>query len=78
MNLLLSTYDYFVQKNIELADQESELINLNKNLHRQVEERKKEQSLRQERRNEVIEWAKKYFLDRDSPDWVDDNFLSIG
>lgn len=42
MNLLLSTYDSVVQKNIELADQESELINLNRNLQKQVEERKKE------------------------------------
>lgn len=42
LNLLLSTYDSAVQKNLELAEREKDLILLNQNLEQKVEERKKE------------------------------------
>jgi len=42
LNLLLSTYDSAVQKDIELAEGEKELILMNTSLEQKVEERKKE------------------------------------
>ncbi|MCK4430453.1 MAG: response regulator, partial [Candidatus Aminicenantes bacterium] len=42
LNLLLSTYDSAVQKNLELAEEEKELILMNRTLQQKVEERKKE------------------------------------
>lgn len=40
LNLLISTYDAAVQKNLELAERERELILLNQTLQQKVEERK--------------------------------------
>ena len=42
LNLLLSTYDSAVQRNLELAENEKELILMNLSLQQKVEERKKE------------------------------------
>jgi PAS domain S-box-containing protein len=42
LNLLLSTYESAVQKNLELAEREKDLILMNQSLEQKVEERKKE------------------------------------
>jgi len=42
LNLLISTYDAAIQKNLELAEQERELILLNQTLKQKVEERKRD------------------------------------
>ena len=42
LNMLLSTYESAVQRNLELVTKESELVALNSSLHRKVDERKKE------------------------------------
>ena len=42
LNMLLSTYESAVQRNLELVTKENELVTLNNSLQRKVEERKKE------------------------------------
>jgi PAS domain S-box-containing protein len=42
LNLLLSTYESAVQRNLDLAENEKELIMMNQSLQQKVEERKKE------------------------------------
>jgi len=42
LNMLLSTYESAVQRNLELITKESELVALNSSLHKKVKERKKE------------------------------------
>lgn len=42
LNLLLSTYESAIQRNLELAEHEKELLTMNESLQKKVEERKKE------------------------------------
>jgi PAS domain S-box-containing protein len=59
LNLLISTYDSAVQKNLELAEREKELILMNQALEQKVEERKKELNTELDQRMEAEKILKK-------------------
>ncbi len=59
LNLLISTYDAAIQKNIELAEREKELILFNQTLQQKVEERKRELTVQLEEKIKAEEILKK-------------------